>query len=109
MSEFTLYYEAVQSGSFSDPDPKACGCRGSGWFLSELDTWHACPEHNDGQPCPDYDEPEFYAEQLDRYNKAKAEGTDPRKVEEEALAQMVKAGAESMSRFEDICDGDVPF
>lgn len=26
-------------------DPNQCGCRGTGWFLSDYDSWHACPCH----------------------------------------------------------------
>lgn len=48
---------AVRSGQLSDPDPAECGCRGSGWFLSDLDTWHECPAHR-GRPHPEFDDPD---------------------------------------------------
>jgi hypothetical protein len=32
-------------GYWADPDPKQCRCRGSGYALSDLDTWHQCPYH----------------------------------------------------------------
>jgi hypothetical protein len=56
MSELSHYYNEVacNSSTWSHPDKKHCGCRGSGWWLSELDTWHECPYH-DG-PHPDHDD-----------------------------------------------------
>lgn len=60
MSEYEQYYEACERGMFSDPDKQYCGCKGAGWFLSQVDTWHKCPEHYDGSPDPesqqDYDD-----------------------------------------------------
>jgi len=48
------YYEAFRSGYWADEDPKKCECGGSGWALSDVDTWHACPIHYDGsQPHPE--------------------------------------------------------
>jgi hypothetical protein len=52
---------ASQPSRWSDPDAARCGCRGSGWWNSELDTWHACPAHNievKGRrpPHPEHDE-----------------------------------------------------
>lgn len=55
MSEQSLYYESFSSGYWCEADPKACRCRGSGWALSELDTFHKCPEHYKGQPHPETD------------------------------------------------------
>lgn len=60
MSELTIYYtEVCQSGSWQREDAERCGCKGSGWWLSELDTWHKCSVHgkaNDRHPeeGPDY-------------------------------------------------------
>lgn len=45
-------YNACARGEFSHPDPELCGCRG-GWFLSDLDTWHKCPEHYENQRHPE--------------------------------------------------------
>lgn len=56
MSELQAYYEAFCTGYWANPDEDRCQCRGSGWALSEVDTWHACPAHYKGQPHPeDYD------------------------------------------------------
>lgn len=38
---------------FADADPARCGCRGHGWYLSEVDTFHKCPAHYAGQPHPE--------------------------------------------------------
>lgn len=51
------YYDnfASQPSRWSHEDPRECGCHGSGWFLSDLDTIHKCPRHNVGQPHPEDD------------------------------------------------------
>jgi len=58
MSEFTQYAENCRAGFFADEDPAHCGCRGSGWFLSQLDAWYECPvHHKKGQRHPeDFDD-----------------------------------------------------
>ena len=55
MSEQSNYYENYcLAGAFAREDADECGCRGSGWFLSEVDTWHECPAHHvAGQRHPD--------------------------------------------------------
>lgn len=57
MSELTTYYnEFVLGHGWERESADECGCRGCGWFLSEVDTWHKCPTHNTGQRHPeDYD------------------------------------------------------
>jgi len=45
MSELSDYYRSCDEGSFARTDPDECGCKGHGWFLSQLDTWHKCPAH----------------------------------------------------------------
>lgn len=43
-----------------EEDPKRCPCHGSGWMLSDYDTWHRCYVHNNGHiPHPE-DETVFY-------------------------------------------------
>lgn len=39
------YFNEFSQGYWADPDPKQCGCRGTGYALSDLDTWHKCPYH----------------------------------------------------------------
>jgi hypothetical protein len=39
------YYNSFSEGYWADPDKKVCGCRGSGYALSDVDTWHKCPYH----------------------------------------------------------------
>lgn len=55
MSELQAYYDnfASQSQRWADEDPEDCGCRGSGFFCSDVDTIHACPYHGDGARHPD--------------------------------------------------------
>ena len=56
MSELATYYrEFAQAGAWIDEDPNRCGCRGGGWFLSEVDTWHKCPVHGRDVPHPEED------------------------------------------------------
>jgi len=43
----------IRPGAWAHPDTKECGCRGRGWWLSELDSWHECRYHHRGQPHPD--------------------------------------------------------
>ena len=56
-----IYDEACNSSTWNDKDPAKCGCRGSGWFLSDLDTEHLCHLHNDGQPSRAHGEEEDWA------------------------------------------------
>ena len=67
MCEYSQYYEAFTArllhGEGLTPD--RCRCHGGGWILSDLDTWHRCPDHYvPGQPHPEDDVPtdeEVYA------------------------------------------------
>lgn len=38
-------YNYMESSQWSDIDPTICACKGSGWVLSDLDTWHKCSSH----------------------------------------------------------------
>ncbi|MBD3262027.1 MAG: hypothetical protein GF334_10255 [Candidatus Altiarchaeales archaeon] len=52
MSELQQYFDNFRT--WSHPDPEKCKCRGGGYALSEVDTWHPCPEHYvPGQPHPE--------------------------------------------------------
>ena len=42
-------------GVWAHPEAEHCGCRGSGWWASELDTFHECRFHQRGQPHPEDD------------------------------------------------------
>lgn len=58
MSDLQAYYDnfATQPSRWCDRDESKCGCKGSGYFLSELDTWHECPAHFvEGQRHPEDD------------------------------------------------------
>lgn len=54
-SELSLYYHNF-AARLCVPEglaPEDCRCHGGGWILSEVDTWHHCPDHYTGQAHPD--------------------------------------------------------
>lgn len=53
MSELQGYYDAFRTNYWVRQDPEECPCRGHGWALSEVDTWHQCPRHFTTQPHPE--------------------------------------------------------
>ncbi|HEV8529961.1 MAG TPA: hypothetical protein VGT00_00930 [Methylomirabilota bacterium] len=53
MSELQQYYDAFRTGYWAVSNAEECPCRGSGWALSEVDTFHKCPIHFDGQRSPE--------------------------------------------------------
>lgn len=55
MGELQDYYDACKTGFWANPDCRRCGCKGRGYWLSDLDTWHECPYHFSGQPHPNDD------------------------------------------------------
>lgn len=50
MSLQQYYDNFAKTGAWSDPEAEHCGCRGGGWWHSELDTLHQCRYHYKGQP-----------------------------------------------------------
>ena len=47
-------YNEICQGHWMHFDGAICGCGGSGWFLSDLDTFHECSYHHvAGQPHPE--------------------------------------------------------
>lgn len=58
MSILQDYIQSVQSGQWARIDPRTCPCKGQGWMLSDLDTWHRCPVHSfEGMAHPEEDQP----------------------------------------------------
>lgn len=53
MGELQNYYDDFNSGYWAEEDPEHCRCNGSGWALSDLDTWHMCPIHFKNQIHPE--------------------------------------------------------
>ena len=51
MSELQQYYDHFKTGYWATI--KNCACRGTGWHLSDVDTWHKCPIHFTNQPHPE--------------------------------------------------------
>lgn len=63
MSELQHYYDVFcMGGLWRREDADECGCRGCGWFISDVDTVHKCNTHYDGQPHPE--DPEIHEEEL---------------------------------------------
>ena len=86
MSEQQQYYNAFRTGYWANPDANRCRCRGSGWALSEVDTWHECPIHYKGQIHPEsYDGEEGWEE---------ANQESMRRWEEEHKHRLVESGVE---------------
>lgn len=56
MNQLEHDYAQLQSGNWALMSPRLCPCRGGGWFLSDLDTYHRCPIHGLDAQDPDYDE-----------------------------------------------------
>jgi hypothetical protein len=58
-SELQQYYDAFTDRLRRGENlrPEECRCNGGGWILSDVDTWHKCPDHFRGQLHPE-DEPE---------------------------------------------------
>lgn len=52
-SEASAYYAMMRSGVWAQEEPEKCLCRGNGWALSEVDTWHKCSIHYMGQTHPE--------------------------------------------------------
>ena len=46
-------FRDLESGLWAEPWSETCPCRGSGWLLSDFDTWHRCPVHGRGVPHPE--------------------------------------------------------
>lgn len=73
-------YSNIQSGCWMDPDPKECGCRGRGWYVSDLDTAHICQYHWQGQHHPDCEGEDCWCDERPEVVRLRAAGcraTDP--------------------------------
>jgi hypothetical protein len=57
VSELMQYYEAFSARLCTPEGLSAdeCRCHGGGWILSDVDTWHKCPDHFAGQSYPEDD------------------------------------------------------
>lgn len=49
------YYDMFNSGCWATSNASDCPCHGHGWALSDVDTWHQCPVHFNGQRHPEDD------------------------------------------------------
>lgn len=57
-NEYQAHYYDFQTGYWADEDPEKCWCHGSGWALSQVDTWHRCPFHGADARHPEDDNDE---------------------------------------------------
>lgn len=46
----------LDSPAWNEINPSRCPCRGSGWLLSDFDTWHRCTAHGADVPHPEDDD-----------------------------------------------------
>jgi hypothetical protein len=53
MSELQAHYDMMRSGCWATSNADECPCHGRGFALSEVDTWHKCPVHFEGQLHPE--------------------------------------------------------
>ena len=53
MNSLQQEFNELQTGNWAEQNPSKCPCRGRGWLLSDLDTWHQCPVHGSGAPYPE--------------------------------------------------------
>lgn len=60
-----IYEACCMPSLWADENPNICGCRGRGWMLSDLDTWHHCPIHGKGVPHPLEEETRWAAEEYE--------------------------------------------
>jgi hypothetical protein len=70
MSELQSYYDTFRQGYWATADADECPCHGRGWALSDVDTWHTCQIHFEGQLHPEAcegfeDEEDFLAAEED--------------------------------------------
>jgi len=67
-------FNYMQSGMWAERNPLICPCKGTGWTLSDLDTWHECPVHKHGRPHPEVemlegDDDEVEVRRLEMYRR----------------------------------------
>lgn len=72
MNTHEACYQEAQQGAWATLNPNRCGCKGYGWFLSDVDTFHRCSFHGEGVPHPEW-EPEMGGHEdydADRHERA---------------------------------------
>ena len=51
----------LDSPLWNEINPHDCLCRGTGWMVSDWDTYHRCQTHHRGQPHPEDDRPQDWS------------------------------------------------
>jgi hypothetical protein len=59
-----LAQQLNQWSLWAHPHPDKCPCGGSGWLLSDYDTWHECGLHRHGAPHPEDEDAEHNPERM---------------------------------------------
>ena len=57
MNAMQAEFQGWERGGWEHPAPSKCPCKGTGWALSNLDTWHKCQVHGFGTQHPENDTP----------------------------------------------------
>jgi len=125
MSELQAYYDEFRRGLWATSDPEECRCYGRGWALSEVDTWHRCPVHFEGQLHPEEsdgfeDEDEFLAAEeaskarFVEYQAARKAGTytggfDTFRTAGELARAAAEREAERVAYEATVGDDEIPF
>jgi len=63
------YYDEFSRCYWASHNAAECGCKGHGWALSDVDTWHECPIHK-GMPHPESEPEEPSDEQVEASQEA---------------------------------------
>lgn len=81
MNHVADFLNQLDTAVWNDIDPAKCPCRGSGWLLSDYDTWHRCRTHGIGVPHPEDEHTafDFVAHDLAMHRKAYAHYRDAAK------------------------------
>lgn len=72
MSFYPQIYQELRSGQWADTHPDLCPCRGHGWLISDIESYHRCPFHGAGVPHPEDYEADYDGEAhlLEMYRRA---------------------------------------
>lgn len=104
-SEAQMHTQAIEAGWSSTEDPETCACRGTGYILSQLDTFHECRIHFvKGQPHPEDDENEDDREGRADYEAELNEDTYERDMEREAERAYERQAEEACERLYGGCE-----
>jgi len=99
-SEHQEEYRRMNTGAWATEDKEHCPCRGAGWCLSDLDTWHRCPVHGRGKMHP---------KMRDLYEEECAENERAWKEDPVVISDIVVVGKPLTSPPQRANSDDLPF